>query len=122
MEILNEIYGSVIDFWLVPVMITSVLLSVAYLCYACRNVALTYIKTGKIRSFGTDDSVWEEVKEPHVVVGIMGSFLFFCVPSFMLLTWPFTASVLILAGMVGIPVHRKRKKVAFMQALKGEEK
>lgn len=120
MELISEIYVSVVDFWKEPVMIASVLLSIAYMCYACRNVARAYIQTGKLHNFESD-TVWEEFKSPQVVCGIMGGFLFLVVPSLLLLIWPFTAFVLILTGVVGIPVHRQRKKVVFMQALKGEQ-
>ena len=122
MEMLGEIYTSVVSFWEIPLFGFSIVMAILYMILAARNVARKYIDTGEIPTWNGDpqSTAWDEIKTPHVVFGFFGAFLLAVIPSFLLAIWPLSAFLLILAGVVIIPVQRQRKKVMFMQALKGE--
>lgn len=124
MEWFGDLYLAVRGFWEIPVLVCSIIMAIAYIIYAGRNVARAYIQTGELPQWSgnMDASPWDELKDPHLVFGFFGALLLTAIPSFFLVIWPFSAGVLILTGIVIIPVRRQRKKVMFIQALKGEDR
>lgn len=120
-ELMIEIYRSVVGFWELPVLLAGQIFGIIYLLIAIKNVAEEYIQTGKICAEKSEQSFWEEIKTPYVMFGLVGYGLISFGSVIALMAWPITVAFLVLSAVIGIPVHRKRKRVLFMQRLKGTD-
>jgi len=120
MELMNEIYTSVVDFWDGPIIIASAIFGFFYGILAIRNIIKTYIETGKILdSISDSDGFFSAIAKPHVLEVIVVIPFGMFIPALFLLLWPLVATLAIVVGIIAIPVRRQRQRVLFIQQLKG---
>jgi hypothetical protein len=106
---------------IIPIVMTGgVFLGLLYIAYGIRNTAEEYTQTGKINCIGADShSVLEEIMRPHAVSSTLFAMLFALGVPLLVFFWGITIPIIFMLLFFGVPAYFKRKKVAFMQKLKG---
>jgi hypothetical protein len=112
----------VYEYIAVPMLILSMSCAVAYTLYGLRQTCLHYIQTGTVRYINDEP---DNIKDCFVRQYLLGTAFIGTVATLVwvlaIIVWPATLVALIIGSAIVLPVRRARKKVVFMERLKGVE-